>query len=455
LLGLLTGLLTACGATSDVDVADRRSQSPITLPDMNLFSGDPAPVIMRTNTTLASDFMALAFELESGRKLPVLSRFETPVTVRVTGNVPSTLAPDLQRLLARLRNEAGIDIRQIPASERANITIEVVNGPAMQRMVPNAACFVAPRVSGWAEFRSGRRRTLGDWTTLRERKTMSIFLPDNVSPQEVRDCLHEELAQTLGPVNDMYQLADSVFNDDNFHTVLTGFDMMILRIFYDPRLRSGMTPEQVAARLPEIITGLNPSGGPVLSFSPTRTPPEWKAALTAALGGAKSPNQRRKSAARAVAIARAQGWTDNRMAFSLFAQGRLALANDSTLALASFLAASEIYNSNPNTRLHAAYVAVQTSAYALSTGQPQAAVDQVNRYVDVALQAENASLLATLLMIKSEALRSQGKTEDADIIRLDSLGWARYGIGSEQQVRRQLAEIAALAPRKSRRASGS
>jgi len=34
------------------------------------------------------------------------------------------------------------------------------------------------------------------------------------SPQEVRDCLHEELAQALGPLNDLYRLPDSVFNDD-------------------------------------------------------------------------------------------------------------------------------------------------------------------------------------------------------------------------------------------------
>ena len=50
---------------------------------------------------------------------------------------------------------------------------------------------------------------------------MAVFLPGDVSPQEIRDCLHEELAQALGPVNDLYRLTDSVFNDDNFNTVLT------------------------------------------------------------------------------------------------------------------------------------------------------------------------------------------------------------------------------------------
>ena len=45
------------------------------------------------------------------------------------------------------------------------------------------------------------------------------------------------------------------------------------------------------------------------------------------------------------------------------------------------------------------------------------------------------ALLATLLMIKAEALDAQGRSEEARITRLDSLGWARYGFGSDQEVR--------------------
>jgi hypothetical protein len=84
---------------------------------------------------------------------------------------------------------------------------------------------------------------------------MAVFMPADVAPQEVRDCLHEEVAQAIGPLNDLYRLPDSVFNDDNFHTVLTGFDMLILRATYAPELRSGMTRAEVAAALPGILAG--------------------------------------------------------------------------------------------------------------------------------------------------------------------------------------------------------
>jgi hypothetical protein len=64
--------------------------------------------------------------------------------------------------------------------------------------------------------------------------------------------------------------------------------------------------------------------------------------------------------------------------------------------------------------------------------------------------AENAALLATLLMMKAEALEAMGQTQAAQAVRLDSQGWARYGFGSDSQARARAAEIAALARRGSR-----
>ncbi len=413
---------------------------------MKTFANRPRAGVTRSNHSIARDFMALAFELESGRQLPVLSRFEEPVTVRVIGAAPPSLVTDLRRLLARLRSEAGIPISLVSSSQEAGITVEVVSRRTLQRAVPQAACFVAPRVSGWSEFLRTRRKPLGDWTTLQTRDKMAVFLPGDVSPQEVRDCLHEELAQALGPVNDLYRLTDSVFNDDNFNAVLTPFDMIVLRAFYAPELQSGMPPEAVAARLPVILDRINPAGRSGVSDGGGRSPPAWKAAVNTALAPQTGEAQRLSAARQAVAIAQAEGWVDNRMGFSLFILGRSALGVDGPLALTAFLRAGEIYGTRADTRIHAAHVGVQMAAFSLSAGQLQAAIDLVNAHFPAAMAAENAGLLATLLMIKAEALDAQGKTEEARITRLDSLGWARYGFGSDQEVRRRLAEIAALSP---------
>ena len=49
-------------------------------------------------------------------------------------------------------------------------------------------------------------------------------------------------------------------------------------------------------------------------------------------------------------------------------------------------------------------------------------------------------------MLRAEALELQGRPSEAATVRLDSLGWARYGFGADQAVRERLTEVAALPP---------
>ena len=189
-------------------------------------------------TSLSRDFIDLTFAMESGRGLQTFSRFEGPVTVALAGDVPATAARDLGALIGRLRSEAGIDLS--PATGPATITVAFTNRAELRRMAPTAACFVVPNVSSLAEYRRKRGSDQVDWAEVTQRDRAAVFIPSDTSPQEVRDCLHEELAQALGPLNDLYRLADSIFNDDNFHSVLTSHDMEILRLTYSPTLHSGM-----------------------------------------------------------------------------------------------------------------------------------------------------------------------------------------------------------------------
>lgn len=444
--------LTACGdvALPLPELPGRRDNVPSTLPAMKTFASAQPSAPARSNKVLAQDILDLTFQLESGRALPVLTRFEGPVTLRVTGSPPPSLNRDLSRLLTRLRGEAGIEIAQVGPGADANITVEVVPRGKLQRAVPQAACFVVPRISSWDEFRRNRRSALVDWTTLKTRDQMAIFIPGDVAPQEVRDCLHEEIAQALGPLNDLYRLSDSVFNDDNFHTVLTGFDMLVLRAIYAPELRSGMTRDEVAAALPGILSRINPRGRSARGELVSITSRDWIDAVETALGPKVSSSTRRAAARRAVGIATTNGWADNRLAFSLFAQGRLSLSSDPDLALESFLQAGAIYGSRSDTRLHAAHVAMQLATFALSAGDADGAIEIVNAHAGVVERAENAALLSTLLMVKAEALDLNGQLAEAKVVRDEALGWARYGFGSDKDVRSRAGEIAALSPRNRR-----
>ena len=416
-----------------------------TMPPMRVFSAPQPTQFPIANADLQRDFIDLSFLLESGRTLPVLTRFEGPITVRVTGNPPPTLASDLSRLLFRLRNEAGIAISQTAATD-ANITIEAVSRAEIRSHLPQAACFVVPNISRLSEFRLARRSPRTDWARLSTRERMAVFVPNDASPQEVRDCLHEEMAQALGPLNDLYRLPQSVFNDDNVHAVLTGYDMMILRATYAPELRSGMTRAQVEARLPGILARINPGGQGMAPRYDGQTPREWVDAMQTALGVGAAPGARRSAAMQTLSIARTLGWQDHRLGFAHYILGRLILPVDPAEAVAQFQAADRVFAQRPEYALHRAMVAAQLSAYLVAQGRGPEAVDMIGVHLPVVIRHENAALVATLNMLRAEALELSGRGVEAQAVRLDSLGWARYGFGADGAIRAKLREIISLSP---------
>jgi hypothetical protein len=384
-------------------------------------------------SSLTRDFMDLTFAMESGRGLQTFSRFEGPVTVALTGDVPPTAARDLGALIGRLRSEAGIDIS--PATGAATITVEFTSRSELRRMAPTAACFVVPNVGSLAEYRRKRGSDLVDWAEVTQRDRAAVFIPSDTSPQEIRDCLHEELAQALGPLNDLYRLSDSIFNDDNFHSVLTSHDMAVLRLTYSPTLHSGMALEEVAARL-----GTSP-------VATSGTPADWTRAIETALGRSGSLASRQSAADRALGIAQAAGWRDNRLAFSHFAVGRLLTASDPARAQAAFAQAAAIYAALPGGELQLAHVDMQVAVMALAGGAPEEAARLADRAMPVVRRYDNMALLATLMLIKAEALEALGNPQAAAALRMDSAPYARYGFGSESMVRSRMRDIAAVADR--------
>ena len=451
-------VLAACtptGMASDGPAVARATTASATvpLPPMRRVEGAPRlrePVY--PNGQLARDILALSFQLETGRPLPVLTRFEGPITVSIESvgaPPPDTLAPDLADLLARLRREAKIDVRRTREGEMGSITITALPRATLQRHVPGAACFVVPRVAGWKDY---LRRRLGpdtDWTTLETRTRASIFLPSDVSPQELRDCLHEELAQALGPLNDLYRLPNSVFNDDNTHSVLTDFDMLVLRAIYDDDLRSGMSKAEAAERLPAILRRINPRGRRADAAPVAESPPAWNAAIGGALDPRRSAAGRLTSAREAVRLARAEGWQDDRLALSQLALGRAAMngptEQDARTAVAAFLESAGLYRTLHGEGVQSAQVSVQLAAFALGSGQPDGAIALLDRAIPAAEGAQNAVLLSTLLMLRAEATRLQGADREAARIRQDALAWGRYAWG-DRVLALRAAEVAGLRP---------
>ncbi|MEM6385014.1 MAG: DUF2927 domain-containing protein [Pseudomonadota bacterium] len=443
-------LLAACSS----EETTRLSAPDIVLPPMKTFARTAPTPPVYSNAQLARDFLDLTFTLENGDTVPVFTRFEGPITVRVLGEAPQTLGMDLDRLLERLRREARLDITRVGPEETATITVEPMPRRQIQQVAPSAACFVRPNVSSWEEYRKRRNDPTTFWNRLSERRSMAIFLPNNVSPQEVRDCLHEEIAQGLGPVNDIFRLSTSIFNDDNFHAVLTGYDMLMLRATYDRSLMSGMTRQQVAQRLPSVLARLNPRGGAGGIAPPPMQLGAWNRAIGQAISPRGSSTTKLTAARRAVGLAAKAGPSDPRLAFSYYVLGRQTLASDPASAMKAFLTAGTIYQNRRDSALQEAHVALQVAAFQLSAGQAKLAQQLIDQNLRTVRRAEHASLLSLMLLVKAEALELQGKSAEAARIQREALGYGRYGFGANSEVRERAAEIMAISPRNRQVAGG-
>lgn len=55
-----------------------------------------------------------------------------------------------------------------------------------------------------------------------------------------KSCIHEEMAQGMGLINDSPDARPSIFNDNDEFAFLTTHDEQLLQMLYDPRLRVGM-----------------------------------------------------------------------------------------------------------------------------------------------------------------------------------------------------------------------
>jgi len=444
-LTLLT--LSACAAPEG---AQRLNETLQELPAAMPFQpGVPRPLPpARANADMVADIMELGFFMESGRPIPQFSRYEGPVWIVLRGEVPARAQVDLDRLIARLRAEAGIDLARAAGNRTSpgqnTITIEFVPRREMRRAVPTAACFVVPNIDGWNEFLARRRDPALDWTQVAQRVRTTVIIPLDTTPQEMRDCLHEEVAQAMGPLNDLYRLPDSVFNDDNFQTTLTGFDMLVLRAWHAPELRPGMAPREVAARLPAILDRLNPSGRRPGGPPPGATPRDWVDAIEVTLGAGHVSAQRRAASQRALTIAGREGWRGPRLALSLMLAARLAPRDEGDFAMAALMTAGEIYRRMPGGEVHAAHVDMHMAVQALAAGQHDVVLQLTDRALPLARRTENAALEASLGFLQAEALEQQGEVTRAARLRIDFLPAARYGFGSAAAAQARIDEVARL-----------
>lgn len=225
---------------------------------------------------LAQNFERIAlydeYVVQSGRFVQrnapsTLRRWEQPVRMGIVYGPsvgPERRAAntnDIALYANRLARLTGHDIRLV--GDRVNFHILVMNAdelrgspPLLKRLLPGidmASLREIPNLPAnvlCAVYSYGSADAPD-----RYRKALAVLRAEH--PDRLRQsCIHEELAQGLGLVNDSPDARPSIFNDDEEFGLLTTHDEMLLQILYDRRLRPGMTPGEARDIVRMIATEL-------------------------------------------------------------------------------------------------------------------------------------------------------------------------------------------------------
>ena len=271
-----------------------------------------------------------------------------------------------------------------------------------------------------------------------------MLIPDNAPPYIVRACLNEEIAQALGPVNDLYRISDTVFNDDNVYNSLTDYDLLILKLLYSPSLRNGMGQAAVRAALPALLAQANPAGqrnGRIASEDG-----RWKSLIETAMNS-QNARAARLAAARS-AVERARRFGDHRLAHSLIIYGRLTLRDQPQLAAPAFQEAYELNQTQLGPHnLRTALAGMHVAAVAVASGQFEAVITLTTPALATAKRFNDPVLVAGIQGLRALAFAQLGQNRAAASARLDSLAQARYAFGNNAtQIAAAQAQIEGLMP---------
>jgi len=205
---------------------------------------------------LFDEYVAAGDALRPQATLSRLKRWDQPIRMDVEfgQSIPQDQRTadrnSVASYAARLARITGLDIQQ--TNENPNFHVMVLNegdrrdyAPRLRELVPGIAtsslnaiinlprdqrCIIVAFSEGGASFYS---------------KAIAVIRGEH--PDLLRtSCFHEELAQGLGLANDSPQARPSIFNDDEEFGLLTTHDEFLLKILYDPRLQTGMKPDEAA-----------------------------------------------------------------------------------------------------------------------------------------------------------------------------------------------------------------
>jgi hypothetical protein len=206
-----------------------------------------------TDAEIVEGFFKTSFgaEFQLAGRVDRIRKYGGPVRVFAGGNRPDRKA-ELAKVVADIgRRVQYLDIAMAERPEDATITVQLVRDRDLYRTI----------AKDYGGDRAREIKTSLDPQCLsgfRKNENFEITHSDVILTVDngdfvFFDCAYEELLQALGPINDTSTVPWTMFNDKVSMGFFDVYDQYILNLLYDPRIRPGMTVEEVKAVLPEAL----------------------------------------------------------------------------------------------------------------------------------------------------------------------------------------------------------
>jgi hypothetical protein len=207
-----------------------------------------------TDGEIVDGFLKTAFgaEYHLAGRVDRIRKYDAPVRVFADGVRRSNRKAQLAKVVADIaRRIQHLDIAMADSSEGANVIVKLVRDRDLNRTI--GAFYGADRAreirrSLDPQCLSGFRKN-----ERYEIEHSDVILTVDNGDFTFLDCAYEELLQSLGPINDTNAIPWTMFNDSVQMGFFDVYDQYIMNILYDPRIKAGMTVQEVQAVLPPVL----------------------------------------------------------------------------------------------------------------------------------------------------------------------------------------------------------
>jgi len=206
-----------------------------------------------TDSEITDGFFKTAFgaEYHLAGRVDRIRKYDIPVRVFADGSRADRKA-QLAKIVADIATKVRhLDIAMAATSDDANVLVKLVRDRDLNRTI--STFYGSDRAR---EIRSSLDPQCLSGFRKNERYEIEhsdVILTVDNGDFVFFDCGYEELLQSLGPINDTSSVPWTMFNDNVSMGYFDVYDQYILNLLYDPRIKAGMTVQEVRALLPDVL----------------------------------------------------------------------------------------------------------------------------------------------------------------------------------------------------------